>query len=42
MDTHIWLNLKIILMNEGNKERESILYDTIYIKNIESIKQSMW
>ena len=41
MDTHIWLNLKIILMNEGNKERESILYDTIYIKNIESIKQSM-
>ena len=41
MDTHIWLNLKIILMNEGHKERESILYDTIYIKNIESIKQSM-
>jgi len=29
-------------MNEGNQERESILYDTIYKKNIESIKQSMW
>ena len=29
-------------MNEGNQKREYILHDTIYKKNIESIKQSMW